>query len=305
MARIRTLKPQFFTSEDICKRSPLARLLFAGLWCEADRAGRLADNPFQLKLRLMPAEACDVDALLWELASSAIARQLIRRYLAEDGNPYIQVLTFEEHQRPHPKEPPSTIPATGRERKRPAVEKHGEPVNLPGSITEALEPHRAVEKNGEQVNQPGCFPSSPVGREGKEYGVREGKGREGVVESPTTAPRRLIAGEASPMGWAKVHSQHVPEFCDWVCLPEFVFAELCRKSGQASRDDSGAAYVRGWAQRVRAEWGDRVVAEDGLKFWRARWEDSHREAQRDAAQPSREAVLDQVREKLAKRGVVA
>ena len=41
MARIRTIKPEFFTSDDICALSPLARLLYVGLWCEADREGRL------------------------------------------------------------------------------------------------------------------------------------------------------------------------------------------------------------------------------------------------------------------------
>ena len=41
MARIRTIKPEFFTSDDICALSPRARLLYVGLWCEADREGRL------------------------------------------------------------------------------------------------------------------------------------------------------------------------------------------------------------------------------------------------------------------------
>lgn len=41
MARIRTIKPEFFTSEDIVSLSPLARLFYVSLWCEADREGRL------------------------------------------------------------------------------------------------------------------------------------------------------------------------------------------------------------------------------------------------------------------------
>ena len=45
MARIRTIKPEFFTSEDIVALSPLARLLFIALWCEADREGRLVWKP--------------------------------------------------------------------------------------------------------------------------------------------------------------------------------------------------------------------------------------------------------------------
>ena len=45
MARIRTIKPEFFTSDDICALSPRARLLYIGLWCEADREGRLVWAP--------------------------------------------------------------------------------------------------------------------------------------------------------------------------------------------------------------------------------------------------------------------
>ena len=39
VARIRTIKPDFFTSEDIVVLTPWARLLYIALWCEADREG--------------------------------------------------------------------------------------------------------------------------------------------------------------------------------------------------------------------------------------------------------------------------
>ena len=45
MARIRSIKPEFFTSDDICALSPLARLLYVGLLCEVDREGRLVWSP--------------------------------------------------------------------------------------------------------------------------------------------------------------------------------------------------------------------------------------------------------------------
>jgi len=244
MARIRTIKPAFFTSEDICKRQPLARLLFAGLWTEADRDGYLADSPFQLRTRLLPADACDVDALLWELADDRVAAPLIRRYRAENGRHYIQILAFIEHQRPHPKEPKGTIPQTG------AARKHGP----------------AVERNGEQVMLPGDIPSSPVGREGDlESGVQEGDlGREGTV--PVSRP--LISGEASPMGYAKVHGNHVAGFCDWLCLPDFLFNEFVRKCGQV---EDGSGFVRRWALSVRQTWEGQPIGDDALVFWRARW----------------------------------
>lgn len=114
MGRIRTIKPQFFTSEDVTAQPVLARLLFAGLFTEADRDGRVEDRPRQLKTRLLPEDDCDVDALLWSLVDG----RLIRRYEA-DGVCVIQILAFSKHQRPHPKEAASILPKEGTDKVRP------------------------------------------------------------------------------------------------------------------------------------------------------------------------------------------
>ena len=37
MGRIRTIKPEYFTSKDIVKLEPIARLVYIALWCEADQ----------------------------------------------------------------------------------------------------------------------------------------------------------------------------------------------------------------------------------------------------------------------------
>jgi len=80
--------------------------MFAGLWCEADRAGRLEDRPRKLKAALLPYDDCDVDNLLGQLEKQG----LIKRYAA-DGQHYIAVLEFAKHQNPHVREPASSIPA--------------------------------------------------------------------------------------------------------------------------------------------------------------------------------------------------
>jgi uncharacterized protein YdaU (DUF1376 family) len=84
--------------------------------------------------------------------------------------------------------------------------------------------------------------------------------------------RPLISGESHPKQWGKQHGNHRVGFCDWLCLPEFLFIEFCRKSGQS---DGGEFYVEDWAKGIRSAWEGRVIAEDGLKFWRARWTESH------------------------------
>jgi hypothetical protein len=74
MARIRTIKPEFFTSDDICALTPLARLLYIGLWCEADREGRLVWTHGVMKRRYLPDDACDIGQLSTKLTRRGLLR---------------------------------------------------------------------------------------------------------------------------------------------------------------------------------------------------------------------------------------
>ncbi len=105
MARIRTIKPEFFTSEDICSVTPLARLFYVSLWCEADRMGRLEWRPGTLKLRYMPGDTCSIDQLAEELRG----RGLIVLYEV-DGKPYAEIPTFAKHQVINNRESLSVLP---------------------------------------------------------------------------------------------------------------------------------------------------------------------------------------------------
>ena len=106
MPRARNIKPGFFTNEVLAELPPLTRLLFIGLWTEADREGRLEDRPRRLKMRLFPGDEFDVEEAIEALSSAGF----ILRYAA-DGGQYVQILAWHKHQRPHYKEGPSTIPA--------------------------------------------------------------------------------------------------------------------------------------------------------------------------------------------------
>src|SRR5258708_38864022 len=107
MARMRTLKPSFFMNETLADVPAIGRLLFAGLWCIADRAGRLEDRPKRIKAEVLPYDDTDVDALLNILHAAGF----ILRYACADGQRYIQVVNFGVHQVPHYKEALSIIPA--------------------------------------------------------------------------------------------------------------------------------------------------------------------------------------------------
>lgn len=106
MARIRTIKPEFFTSEDIVSLTPLARVFYIALWCEADREGRLDWKPGTLKMRYLPGDNCDFQALANELISAG----LVVLYDV-DGKTYAEIPTFKTHQVINNRETESTRPA--------------------------------------------------------------------------------------------------------------------------------------------------------------------------------------------------
>lgn len=144
MARIRTIKPDFFRHEglqDLERDHPgnYVMLAFAGLWTLCDKAGRFEWKPRTIKLDVLPFLDFDMGTTLTLLERFSY----VRRYEV-DGKLYGVIPSFEEHQR-----------INGKEAQEPA--KHPEPV-------EFLEPE--VEgSNGEAT--------------GKQSRSQEGKGREG------------------------------------------------------------------------------------------------------------------------------
>jgi hypothetical protein len=107
MARIRSIKPGFFSNEDLADLSPWHRLCFIGLWTLADREGRLEDRPRRIKAMLFPFDRdVDVDQLIADLAQKAF----VVRYVT-DGVACLAIPTFLRHQRPKTDEHPSALPA--------------------------------------------------------------------------------------------------------------------------------------------------------------------------------------------------
>lgn len=96
MARIRSIKPEFWTSEQVLECSTNARLLFIGLWNFCDDAGRHPYSAKQAKAEIFPADdftEADVSRMLDELSSNG----LIMRY-ATDSKEYFYVTGW-KHQR--------------------------------------------------------------------------------------------------------------------------------------------------------------------------------------------------------------
>jgi hypothetical protein len=117
MPRARTLKYEFFRNEALGYMPPHARLLFAGLWCLADREGRLEDRPVRMKLDLFGYDSNVTPETIDDLLALLDDVDLIRRYRV-DGVPYIAVVKWSKHQHPHPREVASEIPAPPKDRPR-------------------------------------------------------------------------------------------------------------------------------------------------------------------------------------------
>lgn len=103
--RIRALKPGFFRNETLCELSSWHRLAFAGLWCSADRDGRLEDRPKRLKADIFPYDDLDLDAILWDLVHAGF----IVRYTVQLRD-LIWIPTWDAHQHPRQDEAKSTLP---------------------------------------------------------------------------------------------------------------------------------------------------------------------------------------------------
>ncbi len=143
--RIRTIKPEFFKHDGLSELAPLTRILFVGLWCLADRAGRLEDRPARIRVEVLPYDKCDVDKMLAELERAGF----IIRY-ASNGLSLIQIPAFDRHQR-----------ITGKE---------------------AETPSRFPEPNGETFGKhSGNIRETPetTGNGRETEGKRKGKGMEG------------------------------------------------------------------------------------------------------------------------------
>lgn len=95
MARIRTIKPEFWSDEKMAFMTPLERLVFLGLISLADDAGRLLDNVKQLDGLLFPETEDTCRDALEKLAKF----DRIIRYESESGQRLIQVVNWSRHQK--------------------------------------------------------------------------------------------------------------------------------------------------------------------------------------------------------------
>jgi len=182
MARIRTVKPEFFRHEglqDLERDNPgqYVMLTFIGLWSLCDKAGRFEWRPRTIKLDILPFIEFEMEKTLALLECFSY----VRRYEI-DGKQYGEVPSFSDHQR-----------ITGKEAQDGT--KYPEPIDY-------IEINNG-ESTGKQQGSTREATGSP-GREGKgREREKEGKGMDLVKSSPPIHPPIMAkAGAAkTAMTW--------------------------------------------------------------------------------------------------------
>jgi hypothetical protein len=98
MSRIRSIKPDFWCSEQVISLSRDARLLFIGMWNFADDAGRIKLNPVALKAQVFPGDDDMTRDRVVSLVAELIRGELVECY-ANGHGVFGEVTGWKRHQK--------------------------------------------------------------------------------------------------------------------------------------------------------------------------------------------------------------
>jgi len=97
VARIRTIKPEFWTSEQIVECSRDARLLFIGLWNFCDDGGVHPASIKRIKMEIFPGDDLTADDLQ-NLVDELVDNELVDVFESQ-GKTYWHVASWDKHQK--------------------------------------------------------------------------------------------------------------------------------------------------------------------------------------------------------------
>lgn len=282
MARIRTIKPEFWTSEQILDLSLPARLLFIGLWNFCDDNGVHPASARVLKARVLPADditVAQVDGLVKEL----LTQGLLREYQAQEAS-WWHVTGWSRHQminRPsaskYPAPPPSPTgepphsgagPDEDRSPRGPARSPAGETTRGPArspavapdetTLPPAPEAHESMSADSlteDSLSTHGALTRERRGKErkGKDRNSHDSESERGGVGGDDARGARLTLS-VLPDEWREWARQDRPDLDpDWVWA---VFRDYwIAKPGAMGLKTDWRATWRNWVRREQAAGG--------------------------------------------------
>lgn len=96
MPRIRTIKPDFFTSDDVAQLPIRARLTWIGLWTQADDHGRCKDNAKLVKAAVWPLDDVSLKDVESDLNTLADCGRIMR--YSDSSGRYLAIRAWHVHQ---------------------------------------------------------------------------------------------------------------------------------------------------------------------------------------------------------------
>ena len=122
MPRIRTIKPEFWSSPGVARMTPLARLTFIGMWNWADDAGRGTYNPRELMGFIFPHDE-EMTVAEFRALCAEIRAHVAVDFFEVAGRHYFEISSWKKHQSRHAKFDSSKYPD-------PSEGHYIEPVNM-------------------------------------------------------------------------------------------------------------------------------------------------------------------------------
>lgn len=218
MARIRNIKPEFFTSEAVSALPLRARLTWIGLWTHCDNHGRARDNVKLIKAAVWPLDNVSLRDIEEDLATLAEQGRIVRYEV--DGKRYLEVTNWGEHQYGAFKGPAKCPGPDGAVRlnsdgSKPGLDESGrpttaDPVDNPGESAELpvspAIPHES--KPGLDESRHDLDESTGI----QVSGVRcQGRGtREGADPSTPTPSKSLEGTRPADRCPRHLHDEHPP-----------------------------------------------------------------------------------------------
>lgn len=254
MPRIRTIKPEFWSSPGVARMSPLARLTFIGMWNWADDAGRGTYNPRELMGFIFPLDeemtVADFRALCAE----------IRAHVAVDffevaGRHYYEISSWKKHQSKHAKFDSSKYPAPGDGH-------YIDPVNMQviGEVPEMCRNSATSSRNSATSARKKNLGTGEQGNRGTGEGVTETSNPTGGQDPNTESPQPQNLDELAAAHAARTRCPkhaHIPPG-EWV-------DEDCREC-QKLREGAEADEAREREAALQARWECDLCDANGMRY---------------------------------------
>lgn len=226
MARIRSIKPEFWSNEQVMSCSPLSRLLFIGLWNFCDDSGVHPLKPISIKALVFPGD--DIDSASIRRALDELYQNDLISLYSSGGKEYLQVTGW-HHQRidkPTRKYPvlADGIPletVTYNEKLRESYESTPRVIKEPSTTELELELDKEIKQDQKTCPKPKVldgfdefwkvYPRKEAKATAKKAWAKI-KPEDGLLDRITSA----VSAKASTFDWTKEGGKYIPLPASWL-----------------------------------------------------------------------------------------